>query len=336
MARVLVTGGSGFIGSVLAERLLDHRHDVALYDKARNVRHSKRTIIGDVRDLQPLADAIEGADVVFHLAALHRPHVQPPSVYWEENVHGTRNVVEACRRNKCNRLIFTSSAAVYPIGAGPRDETCSPAPSSPYGQSKWAAERIVNEWAEEDPTVHLTIIRPCVVFGENNRGNVYRLMRQIHRNRYVQLGNGKYRKSICYVENLVSFMLACMARRRGPQVFNYTDSPNLSVRDIVTIVQDALGKNSSFAGLCVPYALALLAAKGLDAAARTWGQQIPVHSTRVKKLCVDSELCAKRVRETGFEAPYSLHDALVRTVHHEFPDSARSLSATHPSEVEKV
>jgi len=318
MARTLVTGGAGFIGSRLAEWLLEHGHDVRVYDTVRNTRHPDRSILGDIRELKPLSDAVTGTDIVFHLAAVHRANTQPLSLYQEVNVLGTKNVVEACRRSGCNRVVFTSTADVYPKDAGVRDESCVPRPSTPYGVSKWQAEQLLSEWVMEDPSAHLTIIRPCVVFGEDNRGNVYRLLKQIHRNRYVRIGSAQNRKSMCYVENLVAFMLACLEQPSGMRMFNYVDLPNLSVREIVTTVRCAMGKRSQLDRIRIPYTIALLAARCLDTIGRIRGQGPPVYSNRIRKLCIASELSSRNIQTTGFEPPYSLQEALVRVVSHEF------------------
>jgi GlcNAc-P-P-Und epimerase len=320
MARMLVTGGAGFIGSRLVEWLLERGHDVRIYDIARSVHYPDRTIVGDIRELRPLTDATAGADTVFHLAAVHRANTQPVSLFQEVNVVGTKNVLEACRQNKCRRMIFTSSADVYPKNVGVRDESCSPRPSAPYGISKWQAEQILSEWAREDPTVHLTIIRPCVVFGENNRGNVYRLFGQVYKKRYVHIGSATNRKSICYVENLVAFMLACLEQPAGMHVFNYADLPNLSVGEIVEIAQRAMGKRSLLTGVHIPYRMALLAAKCLDTIGKIRGQSLPTYSNRIRKLAVASELSMRNSTHAGFTPPYSLQDALVRVVSYEFPN----------------
>src|SRR5690606_17038666 len=137
------------------------------------------TIIGDVLDKQSLIVNLNGADVVVLLAAEHRDDVTPTSLYYDVNVTGMRNTLEAMAVNNVKRLIFTSSVAVYGLNKDNPDESFSADPFNHYGISKWQAEQVLQEWYIDHKDWNVNIVRPTVIFGEGNRGNVFNLLNQI-------------------------------------------------------------------------------------------------------------------------------------------------------------
>ena len=103
---ILVTGGSGFIGTNLSTDLLKEGHNVTIYDKQKSETYPDLCIIGDVRDKKKLTASVQGVDAVYHLAAEHRDDVQPTSLYYEVNVGSAENIVYALKKNDVKRLIF--------------------------------------------------------------------------------------------------------------------------------------------------------------------------------------------------------------------------------------
>ncbi len=192
--RVLVTGGSGFIGSRLVADLLKGGHSVLILDKVVSAHYPDLCQIGDVRDREAVSRAVKDVDLVYHLAAEHRDDVRPISLYYEVNVEGTKILTDACIVSGVKHIIFTSSVAIYGLNAGIPSETTPPDPFNDYGRSKLQAEEILRQWRTEDLSRCLTIIRPSVVFGEGNRGNVFNLVRQINSGRFVMVGKGKNQK----------------------------------------------------------------------------------------------------------------------------------------------
>ena len=128
--------------------------------------------------------------MVVLLAAEHRDDVVSTSLYYEVNVEGARNVVQVMREHDIRRLIFTSTVAVYGLNRESPKETDEVNPFGDYGQSKWEAEEVLRGWWQDAPDEReLVIVRPCVVFGEKNRGNVYNLLKQIHSGHFLMIGS---------------------------------------------------------------------------------------------------------------------------------------------------
>jgi GlcNAc-P-P-Und epimerase len=316
--KVLVTGGSGFVGSRLIEGLLESGHEVTIFDKNPSRVYPSLVCLGDVRNLAQLVEAVRGKDLIFHLAAEHRDDVSPVSLYNEVNVGGAENLIKALDATACQRVIFTSSVAVYSLNAGMPSENAPTCPFNPYGKSKLATESAFKEWSSNRPTVSMTVIRPCVVFGESNRGNVYNLLKQISRGRFMMVGNGHNRKSMAYVGNLVSFLQSRMTATPGWHLFNYADKPDLSTNEIIGIARASFGRGGLASRIHIPYFAGLTAGIAFDILARTTGRKYPLSSIRIKKFCANTSVTSDRVDQTGFNRPFTLSQGIERMIQSEF------------------
>ena len=134
---------------------------------------------------------MQNTKTVVLLAAEHRDDVAPTSLYYDVNVQGTKNVLAAMDKAGVKNIIFTSSVAVYGLNKKNPNEEHAADPFNHYGKSKWQAEEVLREWYRKDAeTKSLTIIRPTVIFGERNRGNVYNLLKQIASGNFLMVGKG--------------------------------------------------------------------------------------------------------------------------------------------------
>ena len=166
---ILVTGGSGFIGTHLVSDLLKQGHKVLIYDKQKSEIYPDLCVVGDVRDKKKLAESTRSVDTVYHLAAEHRDDVRPVSLYHEVNVGGAESLVYALEKNSVNKLILTSTVAVYGLNLQNPTEDSPAKPFNDYSRSKYKSEVVFNQWANADDTRCLYIVRPTVIFGEGNR-----------------------------------------------------------------------------------------------------------------------------------------------------------------------
>lgn len=317
MAKILVTGGSGFIGTRLIELLLsDKTNDVVNFDKENSTNFPELTKVGDVRDLGALTEACTGVDVIYNLAAEHADNVTPLSLYEDVNVGGAINVVKAAKANGVKHIVFTSSVAIYGLNRGTPDESLDPQPFNEYGRTKLKAEKIFNEWHANTADTTLVTIRPAVVFGESNRGNVYNLINQIVSGRFIMIGNGQNCKSMGYVGNVAEFLRKQLDKLSGYYVYNYADKPDLSSQRIVEIVTEEMNiKGNSFK---LPYSIGLLGGYTLDLLSKVTGKKFPVSAVRVQKFCADTTIDSSAAMNSGFVPPYSLEDGLRKMVAHEF------------------
>jgi nucleoside-diphosphate-sugar epimerase len=314
---ILILGGSGFIGTRLTAELQKRREHVRIGDLNQSKAFPQIWAHCDVRRGETLVDLFRQVDAVINLAAEHRDDVRPISRYHETNVKGAEQVCQAAREVGISKIIFTSSVAVYGFPIGRVDEAGPFVPFNPYGQTKLEAEGIYRAWAEEDPTRSLVIVRPAVVFGEGNRGNVYNLLHQIATGKFLMVGSGTNVKSMAYVENVAAFLAHLVSMGSGVHIFNYVDGPDMNTNTLVRHIFDSLGKSSKMPPP-IPELVALAGATVLDGLGRLTGRTFPISAIRVRKFCESTQFQANRVTEIGFTPPYSLRDGLDRTVRFEF------------------
>ena len=313
---ILITGGSGFIGTRLVEYLLKDGHNVKIYDKVESKTYPELTTVGDVRDREALIKACEGMDIIYNLAAEHADNVTPLSLYDEVNVGGAENVVAAAKINDINRIIFTSSVAIYGLDKGECDETFEPDPFNEYGRSKLKAEQVFLKWQAEDPNNTLIILRPSAIFGETNRGNIYNLLKQVHSGKFIMIGKGDNKKSIGYVGNIAAFLAYLAEHKSGLEIYNFSDKPDMTARQMVDFIQQALGRNKKIPS--VPYVVGLLGGYAFDLLSFLTRKKFAVSSIRIEKFAADTAINTDRLQNSGFTPPFNFEEGLKRTIEYEF------------------
>ena len=316
--KIALIGGSGFVGTRLTKRLLDAGHTVRILDKNDSISYPKLRVEADVRDIESLVKNLSGIELVVNLAAEHRDDVSPKSLYDDVNVTGAENVCTACKQVGIKKIIFTSSVAVYGFAPLGTDETGKINYFNDYGRTKWLAEGKYRNWLKESSDHSLTIIRPTVIFGEQNRGNVYNLLKQIASGLFPMVGNGKNRKSMAYVENVAAFIEYCLSNTEGEHLFNYIDKPDFDMNSLVKEIHKTLGKDKKL--FHWPYWLGMLGGYGFDLLAFVIRKKLPISSIRVKKFCSNSMFNAEQIKKTNFQAPVSLKEGLGKTIRYEFVD----------------
>jgi UDP-glucose 4-epimerase len=256
--RAFVTGGGGFIGSTLADRLLAAGHEVTAYDNfstgqrwfvegaRRNPRY--RLVEGDVLDEEKLAAALPGHEIVFHLAANAdiKEGLQHPRRDLEQNTVATFNVLEAMRAAGVIRIAFASTGSVYgEPSVFPTPETCPfPVQTSLYAASKLAGEGLLSAYAS-GYGFSAWIFRFVSILGERyTHGHVFDFCKQLRKDptRLRILGNGLQRKSYLYVQDCVDAMLHAIEHTRtGLHIFNLGTDEYVSVNQSVAVIARFLG-----------------------------------------------------------------------------------------------
>lgn len=312
MHKVTLLGGSGFIGTCLCHLLADRQIPFEIIDLVKSEQFPDKTKIADIRDQESLMNSIEG-QVVVNLAAVHTDDADPRA-YFETNVLGAKNLAQVCAEKGIQKIIFTSSVAVYGFAKMGTDETGAINPFNEYGKSKYQAEEAFEEWYAKNPDDRsLLVVRPTVVFGEGNRGNVYNLIKQISSGRFVMVGNGKNQKSMAYVQNIAAFLLTCINTETAHGIYNYVDTPDYDMNSLVVDVRKAmLGKDTI--GLRLPKWAGLVLGWIADVVAKITRRTLPISRIRVKKFTSSTSFATSKGDLDGFEAPYSLQEGLARTL----------------------
>lgn len=313
--KVAIIGGSGFIGTRLAKRL-SARGDLTV--KIVDIRESRQFAqcyqYGDVTQPESLRQALAGYDVVINLAAEHQDNVEPVSRYYQVNVEGARHLCMVASELAIKQVIFTSSVAVYGFVDQETGEEGQFDPFNHYGKSKLEAEYVYEAWRHTGSGNKLTIIRPTVVFGEENRGNVYNLFNQIASGRFVMVGNGNNMKSMAYVENIAARLEYALDQQADYQVSNYVDKPDFTMNQLIGVISTSLGRENKT--IRIPYLLGMCGAAVFDLASKISRRKFPISRVRIQKFCARTQF--KSNVQHNFVAPVDLNLAIEKTVKHEF------------------
>jgi UDP-glucuronate 4-epimerase len=262
--RVLVTGGAGFIGSHLCDRLLACGDEVAAIDnfdpfypervKRRALdpllARGLRLFQADIRD----ADAVSGAfrearpDCVVHLAALAgvRPSLERPAEYMDVNVRGSAVLLEAARKQRVRRFVFGSSSSVYGANAVPpfQETARIDSPLSPYAASKAAGEQLVSTWRNLYGLEAISL-RFFTVYGPRQRPDlaIHKFARRMLRGEKLPFfGDGSTRRDYTYVDDIVAGVLAALGVPLSRhEIVNLGGAQTTSLRELIALLEDALG-----------------------------------------------------------------------------------------------
>ena len=314
---IAIVGGSGFIGSRLSSLFVQDRLNFKIVDKVISGSFPKHTALADIRSVVPLISAISENSILINLAAEHRDDVWPLNLYDDVNIQGASNLCLVATKKNIKTIIFTSSVAVYGFAKLGTNESGEINPFNDYGRTKWEAEQIYKAWQAEDPKNRtLVIIRPTVVFGERNRGNVFNLLKQIASGKFFMIGHGQNRKSMAYVENVAAFIEYSLSFKPGIHIYNYIDKPDFTMNELVARVNKILGRSEKI-NFRLPYFVGLAVGKFFDCIAFVTRKKLAISLIRVKKFCANS-VYESAIAETGFVAPVNLIDAIERTVKYEF------------------
>ena len=265
--RIVVTGGAGFIGSHLVERLLADGHSVAIIDdfndfydpkiKRANISGFQKEVSIheiDLRNRERLANVFqrEKYDAVFHLAARAgvRPSIQQPQLYYDTNVAGTLHLLEAARLNGIERFILASSSSVY--GAAKRvpfseDEHLTQT-LSPYAATKIGGEFLCSTYSHLY-NMRIVALRYFTVYGARQRPDlaIHQFTRKIHAGEPIdQFGDGTTRRDYTYIDDIIQGTIAALRYSSGPtfEVFNLGESDTIQLKDLIASIENALGKKA--------------------------------------------------------------------------------------------
>ncbi len=312
MSKILITGGAGFIARYFVEKFPGD--EVLLFDiREPDYSSHARYIKGDIRNADDVNNAMQGVDLVIHLAAMHHDFGIADEEYFDTNSRGAEIIADAAAKNGVKKIINFSSVAVYGNqgNPGPTSEETPPSPQSPYGKSKLEAEDIFTKMAEKTEA-RLVIVRSTVVFGAWNLANVLNLIKAIDKGVYMHVGKGDNIKSIAYVENIVAASLfALNLEHKGICLFNYVDSPAMTSREIANLQASLLGKKIR---ISVPLPIALLLAMPFDALIKITGKNLSISSGRVKKFCTQTFHGAEKISRLGFRPKVSIEDGMAKMI----------------------
>lgn len=316
----IIFGGTGFIGSHFAEYLIhqdlaDHVYlaDICPMRSYYSFDLTKIHYVNvDVR--RPIDTSLFPEDVmlIVNFAAIHREPGHAHDEYFETNLYGAENVCKFAEKIGCDQIIFTSSIAPYGASEDPKDESSLTAPTSAYGASKLAAEKIHQIWQmAKSKKRQLVIVRPGVVFGPGEGGNVTRMIKAVTHRYFFYMANKETRKAGVYVKELCHAMWWVLQRQTKTKekvsLFNMTMSPAPSIKNYVDTVCDV--SNFKRYVPSVPYFLLFIMAVLIEVITKPVGIKNPFSPVRIKKLVSSNHIVPSYLVENKYPYLFSLKSA---------------------------
>ena len=252
--KILVTGGAGFIGSHLVDRLVAEGHQIRVIDnlssgRLENLAHRRdvEVIIGDLKNPQDVQKAVRGVDAVFHFAANPEVRVSTtnPDIHFNENVVATFNLLEAMRKNDVTQLVFASSSSVYgEPDEIPVDENAPLRPVSVYGASKAACEHLIHAYAKLYGFRAVALRYANVVGPRLRHGVIWDFINKLRKNPHELeiLGDGKQVRSYIYIDDAVeATLLAWKKTTDAYAAYNVATVDWITVDEVADLVIEAMG-----------------------------------------------------------------------------------------------
>lgn len=305
--KILITGGTGFVGSHLVELLLKDgvglnnlRLLVKPGESLKNLPPRKFEIIwGDIRDKDAVKKAVQGVDFIYHLAAKTVFEGKSYRDFKDINVDGTRNLLEASRREKLKKFIFFSSISVYglPAYCGERincDESWPKKPAESYGKSKYEAEKLVIK-AHKDWGIPYIIIRPTTVYGPRDYQGVLELYRAIYHHYFMRIGDGKNKMDYVFVKDLVKGARQAQLSKYMADDFILGANKPTTLNEVVDTI--ALSISRKILSIYLPKNVALPVSYIVKFLAKVLGIRPPLFPERVKIMTTNCFFSSKKAKK---------------------------------------
>lgn len=251
----------------------------------------RESIVGQIGE-QP-------AGWLFNFAAVHREPGHEFREYFDTNLPGARNVCAYAELIDCKNVFFTSSISVYGEIASPTDEHARTYPDTGYGISKLCAELIHESWQARDRARRLVIVRPGVVYGPGDPGNILRMIRALQKGMFLMPGDGGVRKSYAYIYGLLESMEFMLSRPEPRLCYNYVERETESLAELVGHAATLLGIRSP--RLRISKHILILLAR---VAQLITGGRSPIHPVRVRKAAQSTHVVPAELIRLGFNFRY--------------------------------
>lgn len=316
--KILVTGGTGFTGKALVRRLIEEGHQVVALDYKEGIKTQEirdwgaEVVLGSVTDMDVVRRAVEGVEVVHHVAAAFREMDVPESYYHEVNVGGTRNVLQASLDAGVRKVIYCSTCGVHGnVDHPPAGEDAPIQPADYYQRTKWEAEPIAREFNERGlPT---TILRPAAIYGPGDPERFYLIFRRVVRGTFPMFGNGKTYYHPVYIDNLVdAFVLAMQDGKGDGEAYLIADEQYLEIEDLVRRVARALDVDVKIPHY--PVWPVVLVGHIVEKACKPFGINPPIFPRRVDWYRQNRAFrIEKAKRDLGYQPRVGIDEGLRRT-----------------------
>jgi nucleoside-diphosphate-sugar epimerase len=316
MGKILVTGATGFTGSRLCRRLAREGHGVVAFVRSSS-RFQDLVVDGiecrevDLKDRRSVRDGFDGIETVYHLAAAYRMEHSDKKEFWDVNVEGARNVLEAAKAANVKRFVHCSTVGVQgEIVEPPADEEYRFKPGDHYQDSKLAGELLARDYFSNGlPGV---VIRPVGIYGPGDV-RFLKLFRPINKGYFIMIGSGDVLYHMTYIDDLVQgFVLAGQHPAAIGEVFTIAGGSYTTLKELVGMIAAVLGKPKP--RWRVPFYPVFAAAVACDKVCRPFGISPPLYPRRVEFFSKDRAFSIEKAKKIlGYSPKIGLREGLTRT-----------------------
>lgn len=308
--KILLTGSEGFVGGYLRKELEKTGYIVYSIDRVKvsRVNYFCFDLSNDTSSLSKLLKD-KSFDLIIHLAAAKGDYNLKYDDFFRDNVVASINLIKLAKILDINSIICYSTVSVYGHNNVLKSEDADLAPNNPYGETKLESEKIFIKWFNSNPIKNkLTILRPSVIYGENNYANMYNLIDQLNKKIPVSVGKGDYIKSLVAVENVVDITIFSINRLEGLQIYNCTDKPYPRLNEVISFISEI--KGFSKPKIIIPIWFANTVGLFFEFFSYLIKKDLGVTRDRIYKFTTPTDYRSEKLEKIGFEQKFSVKDRI--------------------------
>jgi nucleoside-diphosphate-sugar epimerase len=307
---ILLTGSEGFVGGYLRKKLEKLEHNVYCIDRIIKTR-TNYFCFDLSNETSSFAKLLkdESFDLLIHLAAAKGDYNLKYDDFYRDNVTASEKTISLVKALNIKSVIAYSTVSVYGHDNKIKSEEAELVPNNAYGATKLESENIFIKWFNLDPIKNkLTILRPSVIYGENNYANMYNLLDQLNKKFPVSVGNGNYIKSMVAVENIVDITVFSINKLKGLQIYNCTDKPYPKLKEVIKYITEI--KGFSKPKIVIPKWFAYFIGLLFECFSFLIKKDLGITRERIYKFTMPTDYRSEKLAEVGYIQKYSVNDRI--------------------------
>jgi nucleoside-diphosphate-sugar epimerase len=308
--KILLTGSEGFVGVYLRKELEKTGHVIYCIDRVK-VSRTNYFCFDLSNETSSLAKLLkdESFDLLIHLAAAKGDYNLKYDDFYRDNVTASEKTISLVKVLDIKSIIAYSTVSVYGHDYKIKSEEADLVPNNPYGATKLESENIFIKWHNLDPIKNkLTILRPSVIYGENNFANMYNLLDQLNKKLPVSVGKGNYIKSMVAVENIVDITVFSINKLRGLQIYNCTDKPYPKLKEVIKYIAEIKGYSKP--KIVIPKWFAYFIGLLFEFFSFLIKKDFGVTRERIYKFTMPTDYRSEKLTEVGYIQKHSVKDRI--------------------------
>ncbi|MDA9003739.1 NAD(P)-dependent oxidoreductase [Flavobacteriales bacterium] len=308
--KILLTGSEGFVGVYLRKELEKTGNFIYCIDRVK-VSRTNYFCFDLSNEISSLAKLLkdERFDLLIHLAAAKGDYNLKYDDFYRDNVTASEKTISLVKVLDIKSVIAYSTVSVYGHDNIIKSEEADLVPNNPYGATKLESENIFIKWHNLDPIKNkLTILRPSVIYGENNFANMYNLLDQLNKKLPVSVGKGNYIKSMVAVENIVDITVFSINKLRGLQIYNCTDKPYPKLKEVIKYIAEIKGYSKP--KIVIPKWFAYFIGLLFECFSFLIKKDLGITRERIYKFTMPTDYRSEKLAEVGYIQKYSVKDRI--------------------------